>query len=357
LFPKSFDKLDERKKSNTFRSLQINAAQVDFYSNDYLGISNQLSKIELNHAGSTGSRLISGNSIEAENCERFLAEFFETESALVFNSGYDANLGLLSSIGERHDTIIYDELVHASIRDGIRLSLSKSYSFKHNSLENLIQKLDHAIGDVFVVVESLYSMDGDFAPIKEIIALKEKYNFYLIVDEAHACGILGKDGKGLSFEFNSQIFAKIITFGKAYGAHGAAVLGTKELITYLINFARSFIYTTALPTSQYKVIKEAIMLSLIEQNKLLLFDNIQYFTSKSKGQLLYENPLSPIQIIQFPDKDKLIKLGQLLAEANFAVKLIVSPTVPINSERIRICIHAFNTKKEIDTFSEILKSF
>lgn len=355
MFPKSFDKLIERKLNKNFRSLQLNTAQIDFYSNDYLGLSNQLSKIDLNHAGSTGSRLISGNSLEAIHCEQFLADFFETESSLVFNSGYDANLGLLSCIGERNDTIIYDELVHASIRDGIRLSLSKSYSFKHNNLENLIQKLELTQGDVFLVVESLYSMDGDFAPLKEIIELKDKYNFHLIVDEAHACGILGEDGKGLSFQFKNKIFAKIVTFGKAYGTHGAAILGSKELISYLINFARSFIYTTALPPSQYKLIIEAVKLSLDKNNKVKLFKNIEHFVSKNGTKLLYANTFSPIQIVQFGGKENLVNLTQKLKKNNFCVKLILSPTVPLNSERIRICIHSFNSFNEINLISEIIE--
>ena len=353
--PKSFDKIEERKKNNNFRSLQINTNYIDFYSNDYLGISKQLTHLKSSHSGSTGSRLISGNSVEAEKCEKFLADFFETEGALVFNSGYDANLGLFSCIAGRNDTIIYDELVHASIRDGIRLSISNSFSFKHNNLESLIQKLELAKGDVFLAIESLYSMDGDFAPIAEIIALKKKYNFYLIVDEAHACGILGEKGRGLSFEFNASIFAKIVTFGKAYGAHGATVLGSKELIRYLVNFARSFIYTTAMPSSQYSTIVESIEYSLNKKNKDHLFKNIEYFVSRNKAKLLLQNPLSPIQIIQFGTKEELQQLSENLLTNNFAVKLIVSPTVPINSERIRICIHAFNTIDEIENISKLLQ--
>jgi 8-amino-7-oxononanoate synthase len=350
--PKSFNLLENRISSNNFRELSIHEAKIDFYSNDYLGISRELSSSSSNHAGSTGSRLISGNSIVAETCEHFLADFFQFEAALVFNSGYDANLGLLSCVSSKHDTIIYDELVHASIRDGIRLSLAKSYSFKHNDLLDLRKKLALAKGDIFLVIESLYSMDGDFAPLKELLALKKEFNCHLIIDEAHACGVIGEKGKGLSHEFREEIFAKIVTFGKAYGTHGAAVLGSPKLKDFLINFARSFIYTTALPPQQYNTISDAVKRSENDALRQKLMENIQFFGACNKNSKTELN--SPIQIIQLGDVELMRTLCEKLTHIGIAVKLIQSPTVPKGSERIRICLHAFNTKEEIGKLFEIL---
>jgi 8-amino-7-oxononanoate synthase len=351
--PKFLQLLENRKESGSYRSLSLLNDFIDFYSNDYLGLSrkSKVASQKDDRLGSSGSRLISGNSIEAENCELFLSEFFHSEAALVFNSGYDANIGLFSSIPQKGDTVIYDALIHASIRDGIRLCHAKSYSFAHNDLFDLEKKLKISEGSVFVAVESLYSMDGDICPMEEVIAICTKYNAYLIVDEAHAVGVLGEKGKGLTF--NKNVFARIVTFGKGYGFHGAAVLGSKDLKNYLINFARSFIYTTALPVHDYITIQNQIENSQEGHLRNDLNENITYF----RDQLNYKgisDAHSPIQIIETPGVEKALQLAKRLQENNFAVKAILSPTVPKGQERIRICLHAFNTKDEIEKLAEIL---
>ncbi|MBL4654010.1 MAG: aminotransferase class I/II-fold pyridoxal phosphate-dependent enzyme, partial [Flavobacteriales bacterium] len=247
------DKLENRKGENALRSLKTVNGLIDFSSNDYLGFARDFAV--LNHSvgvgGSTGSRLLTGNSIEAEELEAFIAEYHNAEAGLLYNSGYDANIGLLSCVPQRGDTVIYDELSHASIIDGIRLSRAESFKFKHNNLEHLETRLKSAKGNVFVVVESVYSMDGDFSPLQELINLKQKFDFNLIVDEAHATGLFGKKGEGRCVELGIQneVFARVHTYGKALGCHGAIVLGSETLRSYLINFSRSFIYTTALPIS------------------------------------------------------------------------------------------------------------
>jgi len=351
--PKFLQLLENRKESGSYRSLSLLNDFVDFYSNDYLGLSrkSKVASQKYNHSGSTGSRLISGNSIEAENCELFLSEFFQSEDALFFNSGYDANIGIFSSVPQKGDTVIYDALIHASIRDGIRLSHAKSYSFAHNDLLDLEKKLKISEGSVFVAVESLYSMDGDICPLDKVIALCSKYNAYLMVDEAHAVGVLGEKGKGLTF--NKYVFARIVTFGKGYGFHGAAVLGSKDLKNYLINFARSFIYTTALPVHDYISIQKQIENS--QEGHLIndLQEKITYFRDQLKYKGISDTH-SPIQIIETPGVENALKYAKKLQENNFAVKAILSPTVPEGQERIRICLHAFNTKKEIEELTEIL---
>jgi 8-amino-7-oxononanoate synthase len=151
--------------------------------------------------------------------EQSLAVFFGFDSSLMFNSGYDANIGFFGAVPQRGDTIVYDELIHASVRDGVRLSLANGISFKHNNVKDLERKLISAKGTVYVVVESLYSMDGDLAPLKSIALITRQYSAYLIVDEAHACGVYGTNGKGLVAEagIEKDVFAKLVTFGKAYG--------------------------------------------------------------------------------------------------------------------------------------------
>lgn len=356
--PKSLsEKLVQRKVENSFRELMLKGNRVDFFSNDYLGLA-QVPFSSQKNFGSTGSRLISGNDEYTERLETQLANFFNQEAALLFNSGYDANLGLFSCIAQKGDTIIYDELSHASIRDGIRLSFANSFSFKHNDLNHLINRLEKSAGTVFVAIESIYSMDGDFAPLKEITALCEKYNAFLIVDEAHSGGIFGDQGKGLVAQnkLDKKVFAKLITFGKAYGSHGAVVLGSNVLRNYLINYARSFIYTTALPLHAQERIEFVVNYNsehLEHQKKLI--ENINFFNSKARVLKLnfYESD-SPIQSIIVEGNQAAKSLAKKILEKGFAVKAILSPTVPKGKERLRICLHSFNTKSEIESLLNLL---
>lgn len=351
-------KLQERKSTGSERSLSLFTGFSDFFSNDYLGLSKTASSDLPNTSGSTGSRLLSGNSPEAEQTEKFLADFFQAESALIFNSGYDANLGFFSSVPQRGDTILYDELIHASARDGIRLSYAKSFSFKHNDTEDLLQKIKKGEGTVFVAIESLYSMDGDLAPLAEMVEMCTETNALLVVDEAHSGGIFGDKGNGLISGLNltHQVFARIFTFGKAYGTHGAAVLGSKELTTYLINFARSFIYTTALPPHQYTTIKSQIEKSFNDSSRIQLQENIAYFRKLAGELISLSDPHSPIQVMLVPGVENAKNLAEKLQENNFAVKAILSPTVAEGKERLRFCMHAFNTKEEIDLIATLIHS-
>lgn len=335
------------------RSLLSFDGCIDFWSNDYLGLAKIPHAIEL--TGSTGSRLISGNSKAIEAIERQVATHFGSETALIFNSGYDANLGLFSSLPQKGDTIIYDEFIHASVRDGIRLSFANAFSFKHNDIPDLKKKLQKAQGTVFVAVESLYSMDGDLAPLLEISQLCKETNALLIVDEAHSGGVFGKEGSGLCRELGiaDSVFIRLFTFGKAYGAHGAAVCCSDEVREFLINFARSFIYTTALPEAMYGHILHQIEQSKPESLREQLQANIAQFSSKVQSVL--SSIHSPIQIIEFDDLETCKAKAQQLQEAGFAVKAILPPTVPSGSQRLRICIHAFNTLEEIDQLIFLLK--
>ncbi len=233
------NKLNKRIEEGTLRSLSSFEGAIDFFSNDYLGLSRVKFESEYpTQNGSTGSRLISGTSKIALSTEEKLATFFGTESAIIYNSGYDANIGFFSCVPQRGDTVLYDEYIHASVRDGIRMSFAESISFKHNDIIDLERKLEKLTGTIYVSIESLYSMDGDIAPLKQIAEICQNHNAYLVVDEAHAAGVFGENGKGLVHqeEIEKAVFARLVTFGKAYGSHGAVILGSKELIDYQINF-------------------------------------------------------------------------------------------------------------------------
>ena len=251
------ERLQKRKEENSFRKLIYRSARIDFTSNDYLGLARseelfalikKRTESLLHRNGATGSRLLSGNNLYTEEVEQKLASIFKSESALIFNSGYAANQAVLSSIPQKGDTILYDELAHACIRDGARLSLASRFPFLHNNLNDLEDRLKRAQGNIYIAVESIYSMDGDICPLAELIELAEKYSATIILDEAHSTGVLGENGSGfaVSNELEKKIPIRVYTFGKAMGVHGACVAGSKTLADYLINFARPFIFTTAL---------------------------------------------------------------------------------------------------------------
>ncbi|CAN5696523.1 pyridoxal phosphate-dependent aminotransferase family protein [soil metagenome] len=357
-------KLEERKVADLFRELVCANEAVDFCSNDYLGFSQlpALKNIQQNNlpTGATGSRLISGNSQLAEETEKLIADFHNAETALIFNSGYDANLGFFSCISSKNDSFISDEYIHASIIDGLRLGKAARLKFRHNNTEDLEKKLQQATGNKFVVVESIYSMNGDEAPLETIAALCKKYQALLIVDEAHATGVYGEKGEGLvsHYHLEKEVYARIITFGKALGLHGAAILGSNVLRNYLINHARSFIYTTALPPHSYLQIQKAYTL-LPSAHLKTLMDLVDYFRTTAKNNIsqYFTESFSPIQGIIVGDNEKAGLLSAHLFCKGFFVKAIRSPTVPPGTERLRICLHTFNTTQQIDEMLSAVKEF
>lgn len=362
-------KLDERKEAGIYRSLKPENSLVDFCSNDYLGFARspvlkEHIKAELDNNprslnGSTGSRLLSGNSQYAEDLELEIARFHGFEAGLLFNSGYDANLGLLSCLAQRGDTIILDELIHASAIDGARLSNANRYSFKHNDIKSLEAKLKASKGNCYVVVESIYSMDGDSAPLKDMADITEKYGAHLIVDEAHAVGLY-KKGLTNQLGLQNRIFAKVVTFGKALGSHGAIVLGSKVLKEYLINFARPFIYSTAPSFHHLASIKMAYqLLNNVEKEIIDLKNNIAYF--KNHIDFNSDYPLlksdSAIQCIILKNNDTARLIANTLQSAGLDVRPILSPTVAAGTERIRICLHSFNTLNELALLCNTVNNF
>ena len=380
-FPKQLsDKLNQRKENQSLRKLSAQNNLIDFSSNDYLGLSKceiifnkthqYLVENNIKFNGATGSRLLSGNHNLYTITEEFITHFHQSESALIFNSGYDANIGFFSAVPQRNDIILFDELCHASIRDGITMSNAKSFKFNHNDLEHLEMLLNKYTiiqnpkpETIYIVTESVFSMDGDSPNLENLVNLSTKYNCNLVLDEAHALGVFGENGEGLiqELKLQNQIFARIITFGKALGCHGAAILGNEELKSYLINFARSFIYTTAL--SPHSVATILIGYQELENQKeaiLKLKNNIQFFNQQKTilglKQLFVRNK-SAIQSAIIPGNENVKHIANQLQENGFDVKAILSPTVPKGQERLRFCLHSYNSEKEISDVLQLLSTF
>lgn len=302
--------------------------------------------------------------------EKDLSVFHNAEGALLFNSGYNANLGVFSSIPQRGDYILYDELIHASIRDGIQLSNARQFKFKHNDVSHLEERIlfikteiKNNDSVIYVVTESVFSMDGDTPDLKEMVEICEKYQVFFIVDEAHSVGVFGKNGCGLVQELGleKRVFARIITFGKALGCHGALVLGSRALQKYLVNFSRSFIYTTGLPPHALSTIKQVykfIRSGSGAKSIKNLHENIDHFQNEiDRLQLDFINSNSAIHCCIVSGNERIKSIAKKMEYNGFDIKPILSPTVPEGKERLRFCLHNYNTKKEITQVLESLATF
>jgi len=366
-----WDKLEERKRLGSLRFLKERGEGIDFYSNDYLGLTRnrefreEMVALARNNPdtllGATGSRLISGTGKQVLAVEEFIADKHGVEGALLFPSGYMANVGLVSSLLGRQDVLICDENIHRSVIDGWKMTNAKRLKFKHNDvgdLERVLGCLDCFVvpprndagrgRKIFIAVESLYSMDGDFAPIKEIVELAEKYQAQVLLDEAHAFAVFGW-GLAHQLQIQNRILAIIVTYGKAMGLHGASILGSKNLISHLINFASPFIYSTAQP--EFHALSIRMGYDFIANNPELpmrLMENIQFFQSLKTG------PASPIQSYFPSAAADLHQIQNKLSENGILTYSIFPPTVPKGKERIRICLHADHQKSEIRLLHQLL---
>ena len=363
--------METRVSQEAFRTLSRQQSQVDFSSNDYLGFAKSEAlfdrvhqhlvskKLKLN--GATGSRLLSGNHDLYPQTEKFLCDFYHSEAALIFNSGYDANVGFFASVPQKGDYILYDEYIHASIRDGIRMCLAKSHKFKHNDLQELDILVKRLPKDttIYVVTESVFSMDGDSPNLLMLSKYCDENKLFLVVDEAHAVGVFG-NGLCVATGILDQTFARIVTFGKAFGSHGAAILGSNELKEYLVNFARSFIYTTGLPPHAIATINEAHHLLQESEVAAVLGKRIDYFLqTKEKLSLdtLFVPSCSAVQCAVIPGNIKVKNIATELQDKGFEVKPILSPTVPEGQERLRFCLHSYNSELEISEVLQLLATF
>jgi 8-amino-7-oxononanoate synthase len=354
------NRLEKREKLGNLRRLPEESSLIDFASNDYLGLArspvfaaavrrewDKCGKQGYSYWGSTGSRLLTGNSAYAQELEKQVAAFHGYEAGVLFNCGYMANIGLLSTLAHRDSIVLFDENVHASTREGIRMSKAAAFPFRHNRMEHLEVRLKASPKHLekLICVESVYSTDGSLAPLHEVCGLARKYGACVVVDEAHAIGVLGPQGKGLVAEngLSGEVYAQVLTFGKALGTCGAIVLGDPVLKQGLMNFASSYIYTTALPFPVLASIKcsyELFPHMELERSHLkALSDMCQQSGVGSKG--------TPIHPIFISGNEAIKSAAHRLAHAGFDVKPLMSPTVQRGKELLRLCLHAFNTKQEL----------
>lgn len=395
--------LDSRRARGILRDvpassvLRARAQQIDFSSNDYLSLStfpklrnSFIDKIDASTRvlGSGGSRLLDGGTLEHALLEERLAAFFESPAALLYTSGYDANVGFFGSVPLEGDVIVYDSLIHASVHDGMRTSRAARIpdslqSFDHNSLASLRSVIHAALsnrpalrdgtGTVFIAVESLYSMDGDIAPLREICDLVEQLlpndNGYLVVDEAHATGIYGRDGRGLvaSLGLEHRVAARLHTFGKALASSGAVFLTSKTVRSYLVNYSRPQVFTTAMTYANvanlhavFDILESGACVPRSERLRELYDHYLQEFRSRRFPPELIRLPW--VETVPYTPIIPLLSplarpLALYLQERGFLVRSITHPTVPKGQDRVRVCLHANNTKEEITSLLDNIQQW
>lgn len=370
--------LDELKLKGNYRSLKNTSTSskyisyngnnyLNFSSNDYLGLSDTkiqkqfFSELSLeNHfvMSNPSSRLMSGNSADYLELETTLSTIFDAESALVLSSGFMINAGVLPAITTSKDIIIADKHVHASIIEGMKLSSATTIRYAHNSMEHLemfLKKYSNISGDIWVVTESIFSMDGDIAPVKEIMALKSLYNFKLYIDEAHAFGVRGETGCGIIEELgiaSSEVDIIVATLGKAAASQGGFVICSSIYRELLINKMRTLIFSTALPPINLMwsnfIIKK---ISTMADRRVHLAQLIEVF----KSELNLDNLESHIIPIIIGDNFKCLELSEHLSEKGYLTSAIRHPTVAEGTARIRVSLNALMTDSDIINFIKDLK--
>ncbi len=348
---KSFSKKDE--KYVYFGEKRL----LNLSSNNYLGIADNRRITEefmkfiggKYSFGSASARLLTGNLPVYKDLENLLAKLYNKESALIFNSGYHANVGITSALAQKGDVIFSDKLNHASIIDGMKLSQGKFFRYQHNnmqSLEQLLIRERENYENAIIITESVFSMDGDIADLAKIVELKKKYNCILAVDEAHAFGVFGKTGLGIAEHLNltGEIDLLIGTFGKAIGSVGAFVVGDKTLIDFLINKSRPFIFSTALPPINIAYTKWVI------ENKLSgTFDKRQKMLALAQK---FNSPSHIVPVI-IGENAKTVEMCEILYQNGYFTLPIRPPAVPEGTSRIRISLTTEITEKDLENLCSI----
>lgn len=341
---------------------------INFSSNNYLGIANHPNlaaaakqAIDQYGCGSGASRLISGNMALHEELEAKLAELKGTEAGLVFNSGFQANTGILSTLTGEGDVIFSDALNHASIIDGCRLSRAKTLIYAHRDLDQLAAALKQAANSrrKLIVTESIFSMDGDEAPLAGIVDLAEKHGAVVMVDEAHATGLFGANGAGVVAKLNlgDRVLVQMGTLGKALGGFGAYVAGSRSLRELLINRCRSFIFTTSLPPAVMAMAIAAIDLVKCEpERRERLWSNCRILSEGLRAQGFHLGAsASPILPLIIGDAGKCMRFSEQLLSRGIFAQGIRPPTVPEGTSRLRITVMATHTRAHIDRALEVFQ--
>lgn len=353
------EKLSQLEQEHRYRSLRLPAG-IDLTSNDYLGLREhplmREAAIEALQngidVGAGGSRLLRGHTNEHQDLEEFAADFLGYDASLFFASGFQANYALFTTLPDRHDLIIFDELVHASVRDGIKASNAASVKILHNDLNEFEAALKRADckGQIYIAVESVYSMDGDVAPLKELYALAKQYNAILIADEAHATGVFGANGKGLAEDLPRENLITLHTCGKALGVSGGLVCAERTIIEYLINAARPFIYSTAPMPLQAVLVQRALEIVRDEPGRRVELFKLQ----DAANQFLSLKSQSQIIPIVIGDSAKAVEISMALADAGFDIRAIRPPTVAEGTARLRLSLSTSLNEKILKDFASHL---
>ena len=373
------DELNKIKESGLYRNLKaVENAQdthieiegktyLSFCSNNYLGLANHPSvvkavkdAVEVYGWGAGASRLVSGNMTLHETLEKVISKFKRKEATIVFPTGYMANLGAISTLVSRGDLVVCDKLNHASIIDGCRLSGADFRVYAHCNMEKLenILKKSSKYNRILIVTDSVFSMDGDLAPLPDLVKISAKYNAMLMVDEAHGTGVFGENGRGVVEHFNlgKEVDVVMGTLSKAIGSLGGYVSSDIELISYLRNKARSFMYTTALPPAVCAASIAGI--KLIQENpsmRVSLWHNVRFIKDKLRSlninTISSESQIIPILI---GDAKKTVNISKLLYESGILIPAIRPPTVPVNTSRLRMTVMSSHTQRDLECLIQIL---
>lgn len=341
---------------------------INFSSNDYLGLSQheEIKEAFIHGArkygiGSTSSTLVSGYFEEQAKLEECFATFLNRDRAILFSTGYLANLGAITALVGRHNSIISDKFCHASLLDGIYLSSAMHYRYQHNNIENLKDILTAKKTDL-IITESIFSMEGDIAPIKAISQIAQSANASILLDDSHGIGILGKTGAGICEELNlnqNAIACLITPLGKAFGCSGAIISGNNKLIEGILQFARSYRYTTALPPAIIFAISKALVIIKSENwrrdrlKKLIIFFNTQA-KERNLAQVSYD--ITPIRCIYISDNRAAQTVQEKMLAQGFLIACIRPPTVPKGTARIRISLNCLHTEEQIILLLDSLKA-
>jgi 8-amino-7-oxononanoate synthase len=340
------------------RSLRLPAG-IDFSSNDYLGFSTHpalrqtaLEWLEQGGIiGSGGSRLLRGNHPAHEGLEHFAAAFFGAEKALYFATGFQANQAIFTTLPGRHDVVVYDSFIHASVREGVQNGQASAIKFRHNDLdecEAALRRAREKAEHIWLAVESVYSMDGDMARLRELHGLCQRYDAFLIVDEAHATGIFGATGRGLTEGFPQERLITLHTGGKALGVAGGLVCGSADIIDYLVNKARGFIYSTAPLPLQAALLHRALKLVDEEPER-----RARLLSLRDHANKVLPVQASPTQIIPFitGTDQSAVEASAALQEAGFDIRAIRPPTVPEGTARLRLSLNTAHDEKILDALA------
>lgn len=360
---KYFDAAQQAKLNLLSEKKQV----LNFCSNDYLGLAShpKLSETLQEAAkhygvGSGASHLVVGHHKEHHLLEQELAEYLGVARALVFGSGYSANMGVLTTLLEKNDAVFEDKLNHASLLDGGLYSGARFQRYLHNDMQSLEKKLHTSEAEKRLIVsDAVFSMDGDCADIKSLVDIAKKNQAWLMLDDAHGFGVQGKDGRGTVSEQGvnqKDIPVYMATFGKALGCSGAFVAGSDELIEYLIQFCRHYIYTTAMPPAMAACVRQALILVQEESWRREHLKNLIAFFRKEAALLNLDllPSTTAIQPLVLGSAEKAMQWSQTLLENNLLVSAIRPPTVPQNTARLRITLSAGHEQSDVELLLEVL---